>query len=415
MSVAAQSLTVNLKAATDTSIIKIPSRPFLDTTFIAHIPKKNYLNWSLRRIAYYNLQATYENLPETPERKKLFKEFIKKYEFDTTYLTKQKISGNYIYLFTALDQYGNKHVIIDANNNHDFSDDHEYVLNDKSQTLPTLKANLMYYDGILIRNAWVPIQIDAFHTLFPDNYYHTELDKKLDVMINILLVNKTGTAIINNQSLKINILNYDELHPKSPFQINIQKLPFDKKNNNDYRYKQSDTLALEGNLYTIKDLFHNKLHINYIGKGTNKNAETGTLAPPISSVDIQTNIPFVLKPNSGKYTIIDFWGSWCLPCIKLIPEVKKLQVKHKQEIQFVSIAYDKLTDISKVQNLIKKNEMSWIQLLDDKNNKDGIIEQYKVNDFPTCLLIDPFGKVIFRGIGENGLKELMAYYKEITY
>lgn len=404
-----QMISINLKAS-DTSISKIPSRPINDTSLIAHIPFKNYSRWSLRKIVYYNLQATYENLPDNPTRKKMFKEFVERYQLDTSYLTKQKIPENYIYLFTAIDSAGNKHVIIDANNNHDFKDDREYVFSNRNNPMPVFNANIKYYDGQVIRNAVVPLKIDAFNTFFPDDHYKSDLEKNLDVMINILLINKTGNIVVNNQDFKVNIIGYDDLHPKSGFEINIQKIPFDKKNNNDYRYKSSDTLEMAGSLYKVISLKSNTLSVYYVGKSVSNNAETGTVAPYITTTDIRTNALFALTAQKGKYVLIDFWGSWCVPCINLIPEVRELHEKYKNEIQFVSVAYDRLEDTAKVQKLISENKMNWVQLLDNRNLKMGIVNQYKVNEFPTSILIAPSGKVIYRGIGGNGLKKLIEFY-----
>jgi thiol-disulfide isomerase/thioredoxin len=409
INVNAQKIKIDLKAS-DTMLVQKVSMPFNDTSLVANAPYKKYPHWSLRRMAYYNLQARYENLPDNPVRKKLFKEFVERYQLDTTYLIKQKISENYIYLFTAIDSAGNKHVIVDANNNHDFKDDHEYVFDNKNNKMPVFNANIQYYDGQVIRKAIVPLKIDAFNTIFPDDHYKSDIEKNLDVMINVLLVNKTGNVELNNQVFKVNISNYDELHPKSAFEINIQKVPFNKKNNNNYEYKSSDTLEIAGNLYTVIALKNDTLNINYLSKSRSNNAQTGTLAANITSADIETNTLFDLKTKKGKYVLLDFWGSWCVPCIRLIPKVKELYEKYKNEIQFVSIAYDKIDDKSKVQKLINENKMNWEQLLDNRNVKNSIVDQYKVNEFPTSILIDPSGKIVYRGIGENGLKDLIAFY-----
>ncbi|WP_157740611.1 TlpA family protein disulfide reductase [Mucilaginibacter xinganensis] len=405
----AQKIEIDLKAS-DTLLVQNVSNQYNDTSMVAHAPYIKYPHWSLRRMAYYSLQARYENLPDNPVRKKLFKEFVERYQLDTSYLIKQKIPENYVYLFTAIDSSGNKHVIIDANNNHDFKDDREYIFNSKKELKPVFYADIKYFDGQRILKATVPLQIDAFDNIFPDDHYKSDVEKKLDVMINVLLVKKTGDIKLNNQLFKFNISNYDELHPKSHFIINIQKMPFNKGNNNNYEYKSSDTLEIAGNRYTIASLQDNKLVMNDLGKTTDYHAETGTPAPAFAGDDLKSKAQFSLRAQKGKYVLIDFWGSWCVPCIKLIPEVTELHYKYQQEIQFVSVAYDKSGDIAKVQKLITDNNMNWVQLLDDRNVKNGIADKYKVNEFPTSILIDPNGKVVYRGIGKEGLKDLIAFY-----
>lgn len=346
-----------------------------------------------------------------------FKQFVERYKIDTTYLTKTRIAKNYIYLCTAIDDVGRKHVMVDADNNRDFRNDKELIfdLNKRSQPLPAIKANIDYYDGKAIRTAKALIQIDPYNPFFPDTYYKSEMDKKLDVTIGILQRNKVGTFAVDDQSFKINILNFDERHPKSPFKINIQKLPFSEKNNNDYLYKNTDTLEIAGNLYTTQiSPDADFLVLNFIEKGNNYGAETGTMAPALSLTDLRTNLPFSLRSQRGKYIMVDFWGSWCGPCIRLIPELKKIHSAYKDKMQFISIAYDKPHDLPKLKKLIEENQMSWIQLMDDKNVKNGVIEKYKVDEFPTCLLIDTAGKILYRGTGSAGLKKLIAYYDNLV-
>jgi thiol-disulfide isomerase/thioredoxin len=412
----AQILTVHLKTAPDTSASQTPSRFSADTSLIAHIPFKIYPHWSLRRMAYYNEQAIFENLKDNPTSRQSFREFAKRYNVDTSYLTMQKIPENYIYLCTALDDMGKKHVIIDANNNHDFSDDHDYIFDLKNinHPMPSLKANIRYYNGYTILHAKVDLQIDAYRTFFEDNYYKSVVDKKLDVIINIIRLNKTGDITVHHKPFKINILNYDELHPRSSFDLNIQRIPFDEKNNNSYSNKRSDTLEIAGNRYTVKAIENNILYLRSMGKAISNGAETGTIAPNIIATDIQTNIPFNLKVNKGKYVLLDFWGSWCVPCIRLIPEVKRLHEKYRDEIQFVSIAYDKSSDLDKVQKLIKEYDMTWIQLLDSRDKKNGVVNQYKVDEFPTSILIDPTGKVVYRGTADKGLQKLIDSFNVTT-
>jgi thiol-disulfide isomerase/thioredoxin len=412
----AQVLKIDLKTAPTTSLMQIPARIYADTSVVIHMPFKQYSNRSLRRLAYYNLQAMYENLKDNPDAKKSFKEFIERYQIDTSYLTKQKIPGNYIYLCTALDDKGRKHVIIDANNNHDFRDDHDYVfeLGGTAHPLPMVKASINYFDGSIVRKATVNLQIDAYNTMYDDSDYKSAIDKKLDVIVNTVLLNKTGSLTVDHQSFAVNVLNYDELHPRSPFDINIYKMPFDEKNNNSFINKRSDTLKIASNRYTVKAMNNNILYLRYVGKTTSNGAETGMIAPDIIATDIQTNTPFNLKANQGKYVLLDFWGSWCVPCIRLIPEVKRLHEKYRDEIQFVSIAYDKSIDQEKVQTLIRENDMNWIQLLDSRDKKNGIIEQYKVDEFPTSILISPAGKVIYRGTADKGLQKLIESFNLTT-
>ncbi|GGH23426.1 TlpA family protein disulfide reductase [Mucilaginibacter phyllosphaerae] len=362
---------------------------------------------------YYKSQARFENVKSDAGSQRNYKDFVQRYDVDTTYLISQKIVSNYIYLLTGIDSAGKKHVIIDTNNDHDLNNEQEYVFDPKTfkQTLPVIQSWVSYYDGRIIRWGKVLLQIDPYNLTYDDDHYKSAVEKQLDISLNVLTYNKAGYFTIGRQLYKISLINYDGMHPKTPYNINIQKLPFDKKNNNEYYYKSIDTIGVAADLYQVKDMTGNKLALVYIGKSNGSGAETGTMAPDIVSKDIRSNSDFKLGDEKGKYILLDFWGSWCRPCIKLIPELRKLNKTYQDKIKFVSIAYDKVKDKGKLLKLIEDNEMHWLQLLDNREVKNGIIDQFKVNEFPTSILIDPKGKVVYRGIGEKGLTGAIDFFK----
>jgi thiol-disulfide isomerase/thioredoxin len=101
-----------------------------------------------------------------------------------------------------------------------------------------------------------------------------------------------------------------------------------------------------------------------------------------------------LKSFKGKYLLIDFWASWCGPCIKNIPALEKLMKKYSTDpIQFIAVSID--TDSIDWKESIKKNRFSGTQLCDLKGFK-GILTEYckVVTSIPRYVLIDKEGKII---------------------
>lgn len=94
-----------------------------------------------------------------------------------------------------------------------------------------------------------------------------------------------------------------------------------------------------------------------------------------------------LSDFKGKYVLVDFWGTWCAPCIEALPKIKKTYAKlDKSKFEVVGIC----VDCDGLKNFVKENELSWVQLEGD----DDVADAYLVKGFPTMFLIDPDGKVV---------------------
>jgi thiol-disulfide isomerase/thioredoxin len=135
-----------------------------------------------------------------------------------------------------------------------------------------------------------------------------------------------------------------------------------------------------------------------------KSTETGNLAPEFSQTTLDGKI-FDIKQLRGKYAVLDFWGSWCGPCMYGVPKMKEYYNKYKTRIEFVGIACnDKESDWKKA---IEGNHMNWVQILNDKSKSD-ISTLYVVSSFPTKVIINQKGEIISKFSGENE-----AFYQKI--
>lgn len=111
--------------------------------------------------------------------------------------------------------------------------------------------------------------------------------------------------------------------------------------------------------------------------------------------------------SSKKFTLLDFWGTWCTPCIELTSELKRLHhLFNPDKFEIVSIAYD--NSIENVQKYLQKEGINWTNIYDDRKNS-MIASKFKVNDFPTFILLNENGKIIKREVGKNGLKNIESF------
>lgn len=117
------------------------------------------------------------------------------------------------------------------------------------------------------------------------------------------------------------------------------------------------------------------------------------------------------KRLRGKYVLIDFWASWCVPCRRSFPHMREVYKKYKGdkfEIYSVSIDEDKKAWLKAV----KEENNPWLQSLDTKNISQ---KGFAVTGVPATFLIDPSGKIIAKEVGfdPNGGSEIEKKLDEV--
>ena len=117
-------------------------------------------------------------------------------------------------------------------------------------------------------------------------------------------------------------------------------------------------------------------------------------APPFSVVTLDREF-LDLSALKGKIVLLDFWGTWCPPCVTAVPTLRSLQ-KHHNKDPFVILSVSSDTDEAVVRAFIERNQMAWPQYWD----RDRKVQQaFDVRAYPTYVLIDDEGVVRFRTTG----------------
>jgi peroxiredoxin len=140
-----------------------------------------------------------------------------------------------------------------------------------------------------------------------------------------------------------------------------------------------------------------------------KRSVIGSNAPDFTMKDINGN-DITLSNYKGKYVLLDFWASWCVPCRKDNPYVKAAYEKLKDK-NFVVIGVSVDEDGTKWKQAIEKDQLPWIHISDLKK-ENRVAHLYGVQPIPDNFLIGPDGKIIERGLhGQNIEKTLNRIIK----
>lgn len=146
--------------------------------------------------------------------------------------------------------------------------------------------------------------------------------------------------------------------------------------------------AKESNVEAIKA--EREQILGPLGKVFDHFEDTGIDEKPLKSIDYK-----------GKVVFIDFWATWCGPCIREIPGLIALYDKHKDngfDIIGISLDDEQRGGLARLKEYIAKNKMAWRQVYDGKNGQNPLATKYKVSTIPHTILLDKEGKVLAIGL-----------------
>jgi thiol-disulfide isomerase/thioredoxin len=341
---------------------------------------------------------------------------------DTTFFLNNKVRTQ-IHCLSGF-KGGSKIMIVDANNNFDFGDDRIFEFDTSSyfipknkmdiEKLPEIEVSFEVYDGKKVFQRNVFIRLLPYSNV--PNYSGPSANWYRIVTPHLCARNLGATIEFNHVKYCVALNNM----PSSDLTLrhNLVICPDSEKNvfqgDSYHAYRTGDTLNVEGNSYLIKplDLSNNELTLVPLENVQLIGTRPGMHLPMAQFRDVQNSL---ITSNSflGKPTIIDFWGSWCGPCIKEIPSLRSLWTEYRDKINVLSLAFD--DDPEEAKRLIQELGMDWSQVILPRQNEESqaFLRKWKIDAFPTMLLLDQKGIVRDKVVGIGGSERLHKQLEQL--
>lgn len=195
------------------------------------------------------------------------------------------------------------------------------------------------------------------------------------------------------------LLDYIKKHPSSYVALWLLIRKFADNNPNRYQKK-----ALS---YFSDSIKSTELYNNFIKEIETKelfieNIKNGFI---LKNTELKNENIILKNKNKNKYIMIDFWFSYCAPCLAEMPKYLQVYDKYK-DIGFsvIGISTDRKEDIGNWKKIIADKNIHWLNYWDENSD---FSKKLGVSKFPTNFLFDTEGNIIYRDISAEKLDEFL--------